>query len=274
MKKGLDLYAASTSIMGDRRSRMMEYTVKKLAALAKVSPRTLRYYDEIGLLKPARINSSGYRIYGKHEVDRLQQILFYRALGIELAEIIQILDAPGFDSLAALKTHREQLLLKKKQIDDLINTVTKTIESKEGKTTMEDHEKFKGFIQNKIDENENRYGEEIRKKYGDEAIDRSNAQFKNMSPEKYSEFAGLEEKILDLLKEVTRLGTIDNPEGEELARLHKQWITLAWGRTSPDAHRGLVQMYTEDERFKEYYESKAGKNSAELLKQSVLKFIR
>lgn len=274
MKKGLDLYAASTFIMGDRRSRMMEYTVKKLAALAKVSPRTLRYYDEIGLLKPARINSSGYRIYGKHEVDRLQQILFYRALGIELAEIIQILDAPGFDSLAALKTHREQLLLKKKQIDDLINTVTKTIESKEGKMTMEDHEKFKGFIQNKIDENENRYGEEIRKKYGDEAIDRSNAQFKNMSPEKYSEFAGLEEKILDLLKEVTRLGTIDNPEGEELARLHKQWITLAWGSASPDAHRGLVQMYTEDERFKEYYESKAGKNSAELLKQSVLKFIR
>lgn len=260
--------------MGGRRSRMMEYTVKKLAALAKVSPRTLRYYDEIGLLKPARINSSGYRIYGKNEVDRLQQILFYRALGIELAEIIQILDAPGFDSLAALKTHREQLLLKKKQIDDLINTVTKTIESREGKTIMKDHEKFKGFIQNKIEENENRYGEEIRKKYGDEAIDRSNAQFKNMSAEKYSEFAGLEEKILDLLKEVTRLGTIDNLEGEEIARLHKQWITLAWGSYSPDAHRGLVQMYTEDKRFKEYYENKAGKNSAELLKQSVLKFIR
>lgn len=252
----------------------MEYTVKKLAAMAKVSPRTLRYYDEIGLLKPARINSSGYRIYGEREVDRLQQILFYRALGIELAEIIQILDAPGFDSLAALKSHREQLLLKKKQIDDLINTVTRTIESKEGKKTMEDREKFKGFIQNKIDENENRYGEEIREKYGAEAVDKSNAQFKNMSPEKYNEFVGLEESILTLLTEVTRLGSIDSPEGEELARLHKQWITLAWGSTNPDAHRGLVRMYTEDQRFKEYYESKAGKNSAELLKQSVLKFIR
>ena len=110
---------------------MMEYTVKKLAALAKVSPRTLRYYDEIGLLNPARINSSGYRIYGTNEVDRLQ-ILFYRALGIELAEILQVLDAPDFDSLTTLKSHREQLLLKKKQIDDLINTVTKTIESREG----------------------------------------------------------------------------------------------------------------------------------------------
>ena len=95
-----------------------------------------------------------------------------------------------------------------------------------------------------------------------------------MSPEKYNEFVGLEESILTLLTEVTRLGSIDSPEGEELARLHKQWITLAWGSTNPDAHRGLVRMYTEDQRFKEYYESKAGKNSAELLKQSVLKFIR
>ena len=58
----------------------MEYTVQRLAGLAGISSRTLRYYDEIGLLRPARINSSGYRIYGKEEVDRLQQILFYREL--------------------------------------------------------------------------------------------------------------------------------------------------------------------------------------------------
>ena len=56
----------------------MEYTIKKLATLAGVTTRTLRYYDEVGILKPARINSSGYRIYGKKEIDRLQQILFYR----------------------------------------------------------------------------------------------------------------------------------------------------------------------------------------------------
>ena len=62
----------------------MEYTVQKLAQLAGVSSRTLRYYDEIGILKPARTNSSGYRIYGQQEVDRLQQILFYRELGVTL----------------------------------------------------------------------------------------------------------------------------------------------------------------------------------------------
>ncbi len=58
----------------------MEYTIQKLGKMAGISTRTLRYYDEIGLLKPARVSSSGYRIYGKTEIDRLQQILFYRAL--------------------------------------------------------------------------------------------------------------------------------------------------------------------------------------------------
>jgi len=65
----------------------MEYTVQKLGKLAGISARTLRYYDEIGILKPARISSSGYRIYGKKEVDLLQQILFYRELGVDLESI-------------------------------------------------------------------------------------------------------------------------------------------------------------------------------------------
>lgn len=69
------------------RSENMEYTIKKLGSMAGVSTRTLRYYDEVGILKPARINSSGYRIYGKKEVDRLQQILFYRELDISIDKI-------------------------------------------------------------------------------------------------------------------------------------------------------------------------------------------
>ena len=69
----------------------MEYTVQKLGQIAGVSPRTLRYYDQIGLLRPARITSSGYRIYGRAEVDLLQQILFFRALGFPLARIREII---------------------------------------------------------------------------------------------------------------------------------------------------------------------------------------
>lgn len=62
----------------------MEYTVNKLAKISGVSARTLHYYDEIGLLRPMRIAENGYRIYGPKEVDLLQQILFYRELGVPL----------------------------------------------------------------------------------------------------------------------------------------------------------------------------------------------
>ena len=89
----------------------MEYTVQNLGKLAGVSTRTLRYYDEIDILKPARINSSGYRIYGQAEVDRLQQILFYRELGVSLDRIKEIVTASSFNGATALKEHREQLLL-------------------------------------------------------------------------------------------------------------------------------------------------------------------
>ena len=70
----------------------MEYTINKLAKVAGVTTRTLRFYDEIGLLAPARISSNGYRIYGKKEIDRLQYILFYRELGVSLEEIKNILN--------------------------------------------------------------------------------------------------------------------------------------------------------------------------------------
>ena len=70
----------------------MEYTTQSLSKLAKVSPRTLRYYDQIGLLKPIRKSSNGYRIYGQNEVDKLQQILFYKAMGMELETIKQMLE--------------------------------------------------------------------------------------------------------------------------------------------------------------------------------------
>ena len=99
----------------------MEYSIKKLSEIAGVSTRTLRYYDEIGLLKPARVSSSGYRIYGKKQVDILQQILFYKELGISLDEIKEIIQNPNFDRINALKEHKIKLLEKRKQIDMLLD---------------------------------------------------------------------------------------------------------------------------------------------------------
>ena len=83
----------------------MEYSIQELSRLSGVTTRTLRWYDQIGLLKPSRVAESGYRYYGGAEVDRLQDILYYRALGVELARIKECLDDPSFDRLAALQSH-------------------------------------------------------------------------------------------------------------------------------------------------------------------------
>ena len=137
----------------------MEYTVQKLARLAGVSTRTLRYYDEIGILKPARINSSGYRIYGPAEVDRLQQILFYKVLGMKLDVIKEIITSPDYDGLKALREHRRQLMQKREHLDRLIANVEKTIDAMEGRGTMTDQEKFEAFKKRMVEENEEKYGE-------------------------------------------------------------------------------------------------------------------
>ena len=79
----------------------------------------MRYYDEIGILKPARINSSGYRIYGEKEIDILQQILFYRELDFNLDSIKEIIQSPNFDEINALKQHYNELLAKRQRIDTL-----------------------------------------------------------------------------------------------------------------------------------------------------------
>ena len=98
----------------------MEYSIQQLSRLSGVSTRTLRWYDEIGLLKPGRVAGSGYRYYGPAQVDRLQDILFYRALGVELARIRECLDAPSFDRLAALRQHLAALQAQKARLEDLI----------------------------------------------------------------------------------------------------------------------------------------------------------
>jgi DNA-binding transcriptional MerR regulator len=110
----------------------MEYTIQKLAKLAGVSTRTLRYYDELGLLSPARISSNGYRIYGQKEINCLQQILFYREIGVSLEEIRNILESKDFDRLSALQSHLTALVARQKQLGLLISNVEKTIKDMKG----------------------------------------------------------------------------------------------------------------------------------------------
>ncbi len=234
----------------------MEYTVQKLAKLAGVSPRTLRYYDEIGILKPARINSSGYRIYGQKQVEQLQQILFYRALDVELESIKAIMTSPSFQPQRALREHHGKLLEKRRQLDQLITNVTKTIDAMEGRITMSDQEKFEGFKQTMIDDNEKKYGKEIREKYGDDVVDQSNQRLKNMTKEQHDAMVRLDQEVLETFYQAYQIGDPASELAQKAADLHRQWLSFSWSQYSKEAHAGLAQMYVDDPRFTEYYDKK------------------
>lgn len=233
-----------------------EYTVQKLAELAGISTRTLRYYDEFGILKPARINSSGYRIYGRAEVDLLQQILFYRELGLSLERIKDIMTEPSFDGTKALREHHDKLLEKRHQLDLLIANVEQTLAHQEGRMTMSDAEKFEGFKQKLIEDNEKKYGQEIREKYGDSTVDQSNKKLKGMTEEQYAAIQQIEEEMFETLVQAMEHGDPASVLAQKSADLHRQWLSFYWNSYSKEAHAGVAQMYVDDERFTEYYDKR------------------
>ncbi len=251
----------------------MEYTVKGLAGLSGVSSRTLRYYDGIGLLRPARVTEAGYRMYGAAEVDRLQQVLFYREMGVPLAEIKALLEEPQFSRASALEAHLHALLTKRGQLDALIANVQKSIAAEKGEDVMSDKEKFEGFKQQMIDENEQKYGKEIREKYGDETVDASNAKLAGMSEADYKAVEALAGELNEKLAKATEAGDAHGDAAREVAGLHKQWLMACWpkGHYSPEAHKGLCQMYLDDPRFKAYYD-KIHPNAAAFLRDAVEQF--
>lgn len=124
---------------------LREHTVKRLAELSGVSVRALHYYDEIGLLKPAHTGANGYRYYRREELLRLQQILFHRELGFSLEEIGKILDAPDFDQVSALRSHRQRLEGKVQRHRRLIQTIDDTLAQIEGDAPVNEKTFYKGL---------------------------------------------------------------------------------------------------------------------------------
>ncbi len=249
----------------------MDYTVSALARLAGVSTRTLRYYDEIGLLSPKNLTDAGYRVYGTREVDTLQQILFYREMGVSLEDIKRILTATSYKRLTALETHLAALKDKRSRMDAMIATVQKTIASEKGEIIMTDEEKFEGLKGRLIHENEEKYGEEVRERYGSETVDTSNAKFKSMTQEQYARMQTLAEELSMTLKAAMET---DDPAGElaqKACALHKEWLLCTWASYSPEAHKGLAQMYVDDERFTAYYD-KIAPGCAVFLRDAIMIF--
>ena len=233
----------------------MEYSIQELARLAGVTTRTLRWYDQIGLLKPGRVAESGYRYYGDAQVDRLQDILYYRALGVELAQIKECLDDPAFDRLAALRSHLAALETEQERLNGLIRSVKATIDAEERNETMNDEQKFECFKKQAVAKNEKRYGKEIREKYGDAQVEQANAAMMGMSREQHSTWTELGETLQQKLEDAVRSGcTSESEEGRQIAELHRQWLTLTGTPYTPAKHRGIAELYVLDERFTAYYD--------------------
>ena len=137
----------------------MAYTVKQVAALSGVSVRTLHFYDETGLLKPASTGANGYRYYEEPQLLTLQQILFYRELGFELRQIRPLLGRPDGQRADALRAHREALEERLARTRRLLETIDHTIDHVEGRTPMTGEQMFAGFA---VAAGDDRFGERVR----------------------------------------------------------------------------------------------------------------
>jgi DNA-binding transcriptional MerR regulator/uncharacterized cupin superfamily protein len=136
----------------------MAYTVRQVASMSGVSVRTLHFYDETGLLRPAYVGENGYRYYEEPQLLALQQILLYREMGFPLKQIREILGREDFETLGALKSHREVLRRGLARTQRLIATIDRTINHLEGAGTMKSEELFAGF---RVAAGQGRFGEQV-----------------------------------------------------------------------------------------------------------------
>jgi DNA-binding transcriptional MerR regulator len=249
------------------------YTIAKLAALSGLTTRALRHYDRLGLLCPQRMPSNGYRLYGPEEVDRLQQILIFRELGLPLDEIKDILADNSFDAQAALRRHLTKLKAKQQQLETLISSVEKTIKVNEGEITMTDHEKFEGFKQQLVADNERCYGQEARQRYGDEAVNQSNAKMQAMSQAQHAQMEALTQQLNSTLAAAVAQGDPASDLAQKACQLHKEWLCQHWSSYHKQAHVALAQTYVDDPRFTAYYD-KIAPGAARFLRDALVIYCR
>ena len=236
---------------------MRAYTVKDVARLSGVSVRALHHYDGIGLLKPACVGANGYRYYGREELLRLQQILFHRELGFSLEEIARVLDAKGFDRVAALKAHRAKLEAESRRYRQLVRTIDQTLAALEGDAKMDDKAMYRGFDP----EQQAGYEKELVERHGPQMqahIDHAKqgmagwkqADYDAMQAEAEAIEAGMAKALVDGLP-------ADSAAVTALMRRQHAWIGKSWNRPAPAAaFKGLGELYLGDPRFRERYDGR------------------
>ncbi|MCK4801772.1 MAG: MerR family transcriptional regulator [Anaerolineales bacterium] len=224
------------------------YTIKEIADLAGVTPRTLRYYDQLELLSPAQIGDNGYRYYDQGSLLRLQQILFFRELDVPLKEIQYLINRPDFQQIKTLESHRVAISDQLNRLYVLLDTLEKTINSLKGEQNMSEKEYFEGF-------DETRYEEETRERWG------HTPQYAE-SQQKWSSYTkDQKEEIKEEGERITLRMVTENPDaspddpdvqsavGEYHVYLNKYFYTCEVGFL-----RGLADIWVEDPRFEVNYE--------------------
>ncbi|MEU8948051.1 MerR family transcriptional regulator [Streptomyces sp. NPDC048489] len=231
----------------------MSYSVGQVAGFAGVTVRTLHHYDEIGLLVPGGRSHAGHRRYGDTDLDRLQQILFYRELGFPLDEVAALLDDPEADPRAHLRRQHDLLTARIGKLQKMAAAVEHAMEARTMGIDLTPEEKFEVFggkdPEAHAEEAERRWG-------GTEAYAESQRRAARYTKDDWkrmqAEVASWGERY-DALMEAG-----ETPDGEramDLAEEHRLHITRWFYACSYEMHRGLGEMYVADERFKEFYDS-------------------
>lgn len=247
------------------------YSITEIAKLSGVSTRTLRYYDSIGLLKPANVNENGYRMYTQKEIDLLQQILFYKQFDLPLEEIKQLLSTDSDVIIDSLSNQFEKLNQQKTQLEHLITTLEKTINYYKGEENMTNAEKFDVFKQQSLKENKELYGEELDKIYDLKTIEQFDNHWMALTEDAYLSMKQAENKLFDALNslEKEQISDVSHALAREAFDAHKNWLQLASPYYSTEYHKQMLDMYLADERFTNYYTEHISKNSLVLLKEIV-----
>lgn len=243
------------------------YTVKELSSSSGVSVRTLHHYDEIGLLSPMQRSGAGYRIYGQKELLRLQQILFYKELEVPLKEIGRILDDPDFDESIALIGHKQALLKRRVQLDNLLKTIDRTLLKLEEDKMITDKELYQGFTEEQI----KRYEKEIEDNFDPKLVAESKRRIKKMSKNEWANVKAEMEEINKELAQALNSGfSFDSKEVQNLVSRHYKWVNNFYTPTK-EVYRGLGDLYVTNPEFKESYE-KYGMGLAAFLSSAIKKY--
>ncbi|MEE4422578.1 MerR family transcriptional regulator [Streptomyces bugieae] len=231
----------------------MSYSVGQVAAFAGVTVRTLHHYDEIGLLHPGERNHAGHRRYGDDDLDRLQQILFYRELGFPLDEVAALLDDPGADPQEHLRRQHDLLTARIGKLQEMAEAVEHAMEARRMNVRLTPEEKFEVFG----DFDPDAYAAEAEERWGGtdgykETQRRTAAYTKEDWKRLTAEFDAIHRRMADLLAEGV---PADSEAAMDVAEEHRRFIGRSYYACSHETHTGLGEMYVADERFTATYEA-------------------